>query len=114
MMRFVAGFLFCVAVASATEFRNSFPSNNLYPVAMVTIFGITTEFPALDRDACAYLIDGAICPLAAGAQSTYQLKIFIDPLWPAAPSMTIEFSLLDDFGNGETVVCTELDGTFRP
>jgi len=73
---------------------------------MVTVLGLTIEYPLDDQDVCANLIWGG-CPLNAGDEATYLLIMPILNEYPLV-SMTIEFSVLD--GAGNTITCFEVDG----
>jgi hypothetical protein len=85
---------------------SGFAAENLRPLVMVTVLGLTIDYPLPDQDVCANLIWGG-CPLSPGDEATYNLIMPILNEYPLV-SLTIEFSILDAADN--TVVCFEVDG----
>lgn len=73
---------------------------------MVTVLGLTIDYPLPDQDVCANLIFGG-CPLSEGDEATYQLIMPILTEYPLV-SMSIEFSVLDE--SNQPLVCFEVDG----
>ncbi|XP_014474801.1 PREDICTED: estradiol 17-beta-dehydrogenase 2 [Dinoponera quadriceps] len=74
---------------------------------MVTLAGITTEYPYPEPDACKSLSKGE-CPLEKDEEVTYNLNMHISEFYPPV-KLNVEFALLDE-ETEEVQVCFKLDG----
>lgn len=84
----------------------AFDAGRLRPKALVTVLGLTIDYPLPDQDVCANLVFGG-CPLSEGDDATYHLIMPILNEYPLV-SMSIVFTVIDE--TDQPLVCLEMDG----